>query len=400
MQKSDLALLELAVHATYRRWMRIIGIMSGTSHDAIDVAAAEFSLEDGDLILEPLGDLAVEHDPGLREALVAALPPARTTFGEVCALDTGLGRAFADAAAKGLAVLCGGDADLVVSHGQTVYHWVKEGRAHGTLQIGRPAWIAAATGLPVVADLRAADIAAGGQGAPLVPVLDVGLLRPRQAALNIGGIANITAVGEDGRVIAYDIGPGNALIDAAAREHFGRPYDKGGELAASGTVDAALLGRLLDEPYYRLPAPKSTGKELFHSAYVGDPGLSGTDLIATLTELTAHVIAADAARLGVRTVYASGGGVCNPVLMGRIRDLAQGAFDLRDTAELGIPSDAKEAYAFALLGWLTWHGLPGALPAVTGATRAAVLGSITPGTAPLRLPEPLPGWSGRIRVRT
>ncbi|WP_285665233.1 anhydro-N-acetylmuramic acid kinase [Actinorhabdospora filicis] len=378
--------------------MRIIGIMSGTSHDAIDVAAAEFTHTDGELRLRPLGDLSVEHDPDLREALVAALPPARTSFAEVCALDTRLGRAFADAAAKGLAVLCDGEADLVVSHGQTVYHWVADGHAHGTLQIGQPAWIAAATGLPVVADLRSADIAAGGQGAPLVPVLDAGLLRPGQAALNIGGIANITAIGDAGDVTAYDLGPGNALIDAAAREHFGLPFDDGGLLASAGSVDAALLLRLIDEPYYRMPPPKSTGKELFHGGYVANPGLSGADLIATLTELTARVITTEAVWLGVREVYASGGGVRNPVLMGRVRDLAEGRFELRETDELGVPADAKEAYAFALLGWLTWHGLPGALPSVTGASRAAVLGSITPGTAPLRLPEPLPGWSGRIRV--
>src|ERR1043165_5049788 len=165
--------------------MRIIGIMSGTSHDAIDVAAADFSYADGVLRLTPLGDLSAEHDPDLRAAVVATLPPAKTTIGDVCELDTRPGQAFGAAAARGLAELCDGRADLVVSHGQTVFHWVAEGRAHGTLQLGQPAWIAAATGLPVLSDLRSADIAAGGQGAPLVPVLDAGLLAPGQAALNI-----------------------------------------------------------------------------------------------------------------------------------------------------------------------------------------------------------------------
>ncbi|GIG70621.1 anhydro-N-acetylmuramic acid kinase [Phytomonospora endophytica] len=380
--------------------MRIIGIMSGTSHDAIDVAAADFSYTDGILRLTPLGDLAVEHDPRLRAAVVAVLPPAKTTIGDVCELDTRLGRAFGAAAARGLAELCEGHADLVVSHGQTVFHWIEGTRAHGTLQLGQPAWIAAATGLPVLSDLRAADIAAGGQGAPLVPVLDAGLLAPGQAALNIGGIANLTAVAADGAVTAYDIGPGNALIDAAARVHFGLAYDKGGALAVRGTVDEALLARLLAEPYYRLPAPKSTGKELFHGGYLDDLGWTGDphDLLATLTELTAATIADAVAAHGSRIVYASGGGVHNPLLRARIWARGEGRFELRETGDLGIPVDAKEAYAFALLGWLSAHGLPGALPEATGASRAAVLGSLTAGVQPLRLPEPLGEWSGRIVV--
>jgi len=380
--------------------MRIIGIMSGTSHDAIDVAAADFAYTDGVLRLTPLGDLAVDHDPELRSAVVAALPPAKTTIGDVCELDTRLGQAFGAAAARGLAELCDGRADLVVSHGQTVFHWVADGRAHGTLQLGQPAWIAAATGLPVLSDLRSADIAAGGQGAPLVSVLDAGLLAPGQVALNIGGIANLTAVSPDGPVTAYDIGPGNALIDAAARAHFGVPYDKGGALAVRGTVDEALLARLLAEPYYHLPAPKSTGKELFHAGYLDALRFDGEphDLLATLTELTAATIADAVASHGSTVVYASGGGVHNPLLRARIWARGEGRFELRETGELGLPVDAKEAYAFALLGWLTAHGLPGALPEVTGASRAAVLGSLTAGAKPLRLPEPLEEWSGRIVV--
>ncbi|MEV0645870.1 anhydro-N-acetylmuramic acid kinase [Phytomonospora sp. NPDC050363] len=380
--------------------MRIIGIMSGTSHDAIDVAAAEFTHTGAELRLKPLGDLAVEYDPDLRAAVVAALPPAKTTIGDVCELDARLGRAFGAAAARGLAELCDGRADLVVSHGQTVFHWVADGRAHGTLQLGQPAWIAAATGLAVLSDLRSADIAAGGQGAPLVPVLDAALLAPGQAALNIGGIANLTAIAADGTVTAYDIGPGNALVDAAARRHFGLAYDEGGALAARGTVDEALLDRLLAEPYYRLPAPKSTGKELFHPGYLDALDWHGEahDLLATLTELSAATIAEALAGQGAAVVFASGGGVHNPLLRSRILVRGDRRFELRETGELGVPVDAKEAYAFALLGWLTAHGLPGALPEVTGASRAAVLGSLTPGTTPLRLPEPLEGWGGRVVV--
>jgi anhydro-N-acetylmuramic acid kinase len=367
--------------------VRIIGLMSGTSYDAIDVAAAEFRAEGEVLRLRRLGELSVDHDPALRERIAAALPPAATTVGEVCRLDTQLGRAFGAAAARGLAELCGGVADLVVSPGQTVYHWVEDGAARGTLQLGSPAWVAAATGLPVVADLRSADVARGGQGAPLVPAFDALLLGRGEAALNLGGIANLT-VPPGG----WDVGPANALIDAAARRYYGQDCDVDGRHAAAGAVDPELLAALLGEPYYAAPPPKSTGKELFDAAYL-DRYLRGgerpDDVLATLTELTARTVADACHAAGVRTVYAGGGGVRNPVLMERLRARADGRFRLARTDELGVPAQYREAYAFALLGWLTWHGLPGSLPAVTGAREPAVLGSITPGRR-RHVPPPTP----------
>jgi anhydro-N-acetylmuramic acid kinase len=371
--------------------MRVVGLISGTSYDAIDVAAAEFAVDGDELRLRPLGHLDVPHEPDVRAAIAAALPPATTSAEALCQLDTRLGQAFGAAAARGVAELCGGRADLVASHGQTVYHWVSGGHALGTLQLGQPAWIAEATGLPVVSDLRARDIARGGHGAPLVPVFDTLLLPPGpapRAALNLGGIANMTVIRPDGSVFAYDLGPANALADAAAQALTGAPYDEGGRLAAAGTVHTGLLAALLAEPYYAAPPPKSTGKELFHVGYLkshldGLP-LPVEDVLATVTELTARVVAADCARYGVVEVIASGGGTSNPTLMGRIAAL--GDYAVRTIDEVGVPSDAKEAYAFALLGWLTWHQLPGALPAATGARSAAVLGSITPGATPLTLP--------------
>ncbi|GAA4211527.1 anhydro-N-acetylmuramic acid kinase [Actinocatenispora rupis] len=381
---------------------RVIGLMSGTSYDAIDVAAAEFTADGDTLLLRPLGALSIPYEPATRDAIAAVLPPAPTTIEAVCRLTTDLGHTYAGAAGRALAELCGGTADLVCSHGQTVYHWVSDGRALGTLQLGQPAWLAAATGLPVVSDVRSADVAAGGQGAPLVPAFDALLLAPdpggpRRAALNLGGIANITVLSDD-TVLGYDTGPANALVDVACARWFGEPYDDGGRHAAAGTVLPDLLAALLAEPYYAAPAPKSTGKELFHPEYL-DGFLSGdergADVVATLTELTARTVADQLRAHRIAEVVAAGGGLRNPVLTARIAELAGCRLDSID--RYGIDPDAKEAYAFALLGWLTWHGLPGALPSVTGASRAAVLGSVTPGTAALRLPEPA-AMPSRLRI--
>ncbi|MGW3118872.1 anhydro-N-acetylmuramic acid kinase [Streptomyces sp. NPDC001107] len=373
--------------------MRVIGLMSGTSYDAIDAAAAELRLDGDSLVLEPLGMVSDAYDEELREALAAALPPAATSLAEVCRLDTGIGQAFAAAAVRADRELCGGQAELVASHGQTVYHWADGGKVHGTLQLGQPAWIAEATGLPVVADFRPRDIAAGGQGAPLVGLVDLLWLRGRPGtpvALNLGGIANLTA--PDGT--AFDTGPACALIDAAARGFSGgtMAYDVDGALAARGTVHEPLLRRLLEEPYYALPAPKTTGKELFHLGYLRDAlagfgTLRAEDVVATLTMLTARTVADAVLTLGATEVIASGGGVRNPVLMGMLGQRLPGT-PLRASDELGLASDAKEAYAFAVLGFLTAHGLAGTEPASTGARHASVLGSITPGQDGLRLPPP------------
>ncbi|WP_282791830.1 anhydro-N-acetylmuramic acid kinase [Streptomyces sp. CC224B] len=376
--------------------MRVIGLMSGTSYDAIDAGAVDLDLDGDRLVMTPLGLISRGYDDALRSALATALPPAATTLADVCRLDTLIGQAFAAAAVEADRELCDGRAELVASHGQTVYHWVADGQVRGTLQIGQPAWIAEATGLPVVADFRPRDVAAGGQGAPLVSLVDQMWLRGRAGtpvALNLGGIANITA--PDGT--AYDTGPANALIDAAVRELTpeGRAahlaYDRGGELAACGTVHEELLARLLDEPYYALPAPKTTGKELFHPAYLrqalrGFEGLAAEDVVATLTRLTALTVAAAVRATGATEVLASGGGVRNPALMAILREELGPAVPVRRSDDLGLPSAAKESYAFAVLGFLTAHGLPGTVPASTGARHPSVLGSITPGRAGLRLP--------------
>ncbi|MFJ8076902.1 anhydro-N-acetylmuramic acid kinase [Streptomyces sp. NPDC096176] len=377
--------------------MRVVGLMSGTSFDAIDAAAADIALVDGTLVVTPLGMLGERYDDELRAALAAALPPAATTMAQVCRLDTRIGQAFAAAAVRADRELCAGRAELIASHGQTVYHWVEDGRVHGTLQLGQPAWIAEATGCPVVADFRPRDVAAGGQGAPLVSLVDVLWLRGRPGvpvALNLGGIANVTAAGASGDPVAFDTGPANALIDAAVTDLTGgrAVYDEDGALAAAGQVHAPLLERLLREPYYRLPPPKTTGKELFHADHLraalsGFEALAAEDVVATLTRLTARTVADAVRPLGASEVIASGGGTRNPALMSTLRAELAGT-PLRTSDELGVPAAAKEAYAFAVLGFLAVHGLAGTVPACTGAREARVLGSLTPGNRPLVLPPP------------
>jgi anhydro-N-acetylmuramic acid kinase len=374
--------------------VKVLGLISGTSHDGIDAAVVDFTL-DGDVLHGHVtAATSTPYDPALRARIRAALPPAATTLAEVCALDTLIGQAFADAAEMITAAAT--PVDAACSHGQTVYHWVDQHgvdgtRALGTLQIGQPAWIAERLGVPVVSDVRIRDITAGGQGAPLVSYLDTLLLAGlpgHPAALNLGGIANVTLPGR----LAWDTGPANALIDAAVLRTGAHPagYDVDGALAARGRVDEQLLTELLAEPYYRLPPPKSTGKELFHDGYL-DAALARpivpADLVATLTALTARTVADAVRGAGVDTLVVSGGGAANPTLMAMLAAQLPGV-RLVPSADLGAPQDAKEAIAFALIGWQTLHGLPGTLPACTGASGPRVLGTITPGADPLRLPAP------------
>jgi anhydro-N-acetylmuramic acid kinase len=387
--------------------MRVVGMISGTSMDGIDVAAADLTMHGGVVELWPLGAKSIPYEPSLRADLAAMLPPAATTAAEVCRLDNLVGVAFAEAAAVGIAELAGGAVDLVVSHGQTIFHWVDdEGRPRGTLQIGQPAWIAETTGAPVVADLRARDVAAGGHGAPLAGLFDHLLLAgsaETTAALNLGGIANLTIVDPSGTTVAFDTGPASALIDAAVSHVSGgaERYDRDGARARRGQVDRELLDRLLDEPYYRRPPPKSTGKELFNLPYlierVGNRAIADDDLIATVTALTAATVADACRDHAVRRLVVSGGGAANPVLM----ELLAGelpATSITTIDELGIPADAKEAYFFALLGFLTVHQVAGNLPSATGASRPVVLGCVLPGRSGFPRCEPASAPPWRILV--
>lgn len=388
-----------------------MGLLSGTSMDGVDVAAADLRLASETVELRPLGHIEIAYPPRFREALLEALPPGHCSARELCRLDAHVGQSFAAAARQGLAALADGHADLVASLGQTLYHWVEDGRARGTLQLGQAAWIAEATGLPVISDLRARDVAAGGQGAPLAGVLDALWLAADSehpnVALNIGGIANITVVGGD-EPLAYDTGPGNALLDAAATmvTRGTSAQDTDGAIAARGAVRADLLDALLADPYFGTPPPKSTGKEHFNDDYLrhvlsGLPEVGDADLLATLTELTASTIVRECRIHHAGKVIASGGGVGNPVLMAALhRLLIEYGIELTTSDALGLPSAGKEAYLTALLGFLGWNGLPGNVPGTTGARGPRVLGSITPGRHPLRLPEPAAQPARGLRILT
>ena len=394
--------------------MRVLGLMSGTSFDAVDAAVVDFRYSGGVLTARVVWSCETPMPAATKAQLRAILPPAEVSLETLVSLDTSLGKLFAEVAARAQRDCSGIDA--ICSHGQTVFHWVKDGKAQGTLQIGQPAWIAQATGLPVVADIRARDIAAGGQGAPLVSFLDALLLQNLAdeydatvaAALNLGGIANVTVLDTaTNSVSAWDTGPASALIDAcvADRGLSPRGFDEGGTLAAAGTFNHTLLEILLGEPYYQRPAPKSTGKELFNLHYVnsalqethrrtGSSGktLNDADVVATLTELTAETVAASLAESGAQAVMVSGGGARNTTLMTRLQEKLPGV-PLVPTERVGVSTDMKEALLCALIGWCTLHGVPATLPGVTGASDTVVLGSITPGNGPLVLPEP----SGPIR---
>jgi anhydro-N-acetylmuramic acid kinase len=394
--------------------MRVLGCMSGTSADGIDIACADLSMHGQELLAGYRGLTSVPFSPALRSLIGQVLPPARPGAGAVCELHAELGRAYARAFATARDELAVGQADLAVLHGQTVFHWVSpEGTALGTLQVGSAAEVAAALGIPVVSDLRSRDLASGGQGAPLVAMFDKLLLSgerhggtaaaaaPRAAA-NLGGIANLTVVANGEVQIGYDVGPAGALMDPAAALASGGTlaFDDGGKLAAVGTVSPELLARLRADRYYQLRPPRSTGREHFNASYL-DAALAGLHpaptadgVCATVTRLLVDLLADAARRHGLSDLVLSGGGSQNATTLAWLRAALPGTA-VRTSDELGVPAQAKEALAFAVLGYLTWHSLPGSVPAATGARTPSVLGSITPGAGPLVLPPPAgvaPAW--------
>jgi anhydro-N-acetylmuramic acid kinase len=376
--------------------MNVIGLMSGTSMDGIDAALCELARDGDTLRLRVVAFATAPYEPALRERIARLLPPHSGATAEVCELTMLIGEAFAQAA---LAVVRAAGVpmeaiDLIGSHGQTVYHQVAPGAVRSSLQLGAPAVIAERTGCTVVADFRPRDIAAGGQGAPLVPYLDALLFRHPQrarAVQNIGGMANVTYLPPAGgaSVLAFDTGPGNVLIDEAVRllTDGAETFDRDGRRAARGQVDAALLREWLAHPFFRQPPPKSTGREAWGVAEARrfvtqgqGRGIRPDDIVATLTALTAHSIAEAYERfLGpVNDVLVCGGGTRNPSLLQMLQAALPGAA-IRPVDDLALDAGAKEAVAFAVLAYATLHGWPNNLPAATGAAHPAVLGSLTPG---------------------
>lgn len=359
-----------------------IGLISGTSADGIDAALVRFAPR-----CELLLGRTFPWEPALRERLVALGQGGDiASLDELGMLDVAVAEAFA-AAALALAAEAGmpaGRIRAIGSHGQTLRHR-PQARCPFTLQIGDGSVIAERTSIATACDFRRRDMAAGGQGAPLVPAFHAALLNASdedRAVLNLGGIGNYTLLPCAGDVRGFDTGPANALMDAWCLRHAGAAYDADGRLAAAGQVDAALLARLLDEPWFALPPPKSTGREQFHLDWV-EARLRGhervEDVQATLLELTA-VTAADALKAtqpSTTRVLACGGGVHNPLLMARIAAHLPG-IRIESTALHGLDPDYVEAMAFAWLARETLAGRPGNLPAVTGAREPRVLGVVHP----------------------
>ncbi|MBJ6985732.1 anhydro-N-acetylmuramic acid kinase [Luteimonas sp. MC1750] len=359
--------------------------MSGTSADGIDAALVDFEHHAADA--RPVLRFARTYawDPALRGRLVAlGQQDATLALDEVGRLDVAIGRAFADAALRALddSGTAAGDVVAIGSHGQTLRH-DPHGALPFTLQLGCAATIAERTGITTVAGFRARDVAAGGQGAPLVPALHAALLHdasePR-AVLNLGGIANLTLLPASGPVRGFDTGPANGLMDAWCLQHRGEAYDRGGAFAASGRVDAPLLARLLAEPWFAEPPPKSTGRDRFHLDWVAsrlDGHEAPADVQATLLALTARSVA-DALRAtqpDTARVIACGGGVHNPALMAALAVALPGVV-VESTSAHGLDPDAIEAMAFAWLARETLAGRPGNLAAVTGAAGPRILGAI------------------------
>ncbi len=364
-----------------------LGLISGTSADGIDAALVRFDDDHAHARPTLLHGRTHAWHPALRERLVALGQQAQAlTLDEVGELDVRIGHAFAAAALATLrdAGLTARDITAIGSHGQTLRHH-PHGDAPFTLQLGDAHAIAERCGIPVVADFRRRDVAAGGHGAPLVPAFHAATLHAPdedRAVLNLGGIANLTLLPARGTVRGFDTGPANGLMDAWCQRHTGTAYDAGGTFAAQGRVDGPLLARLLAEPWFAAPPPKSTGRDRFHLDWV-EAALAGTeapaDVQATLLALTARSVA-DALRAtqpGTRRVIACGGGVHNQLLMAALAEAMPDAA-IESSGVHGLDPDFVEAMAFAWLAREHLAGRPGNLPAVTGAAGPRVLGAFYP----------------------
>ncbi len=425
--------------------MLVLGMMSGTSADGIDAALARISGAPPNLNAKLMGHTSLKFPAGLRKEILRVAEQHPTTAGELSQLNFRLGEVFADAALAACRKfrVSPRRISLIGSHGQTIFHQGRSTPCFGsptasTLQIGEPSVIAARTGITTVGDFRPADIALGGQGAPLVPYVDYLLYRHAKlgrVALNLGGIANITVIpanAKPSQVLAFDTGPANMLIDALV-QHFTRGshrFDKDARLAKSGQIDRYLIRRLLRDPYLKQPPPKSTGREYYGHAYVqklialaSRKKIRPNDLLYTVTVFTAYSIINALHRFvfpkhKINEIIVSGGGAQNPLIFEQLIMFAMSGADpleyysnppsrkiviemrapdparaaqpqatkslpehslisIVPSSQFGIPEDAKEAFAFALLAYETFHQRPSNLPSATGARGPAILGKIS-----------------------
>ena len=384
--------------------MIVAGVMSGTSADGINVALVKISQAKSAKrpSLRIIGTSESAYPPSVRRAVLSFMNAEHVSVADLARLNFLLGDLYADAILR-TSRKFGVTITLAGCHGQTLYHQGQAANYLGrkvsvTWQTGEPAVIAAKVGAPVVSDFRPADMAAGGKGAPLVPFLDYFWFRHKKigrVVLNLGGIANLTAIpaaASPEQVVAFDTGPGNMVIDALMDRLFGKRYDDNGNVAEAGMVIDSCLSKILREPFFRTKPPKTAGREEFGREFVenfiklcgrGNTQERKQNLVATATALTAYSITNALRRFvlpggSFRELIVSGGGCHNSALMAMLANLAQPlGLELHTTDEFGLPSDAKEAVAFALLAYQTWNRRPSNIPSATGAKRSAILGKIS-----------------------
>jgi anhydro-N-acetylmuramic acid kinase len=378
----------------------VVGLMSGTSLDGIDAVLVRIRGAGPATRFQQLAYVRTPFPRGVRKLILKNSYPGTSRVDEIARLNMLLAELYTDAVR---AVMRAGkkrmkDLDLIGSHGQTVQHLPRPATMFGrtiraTLQIGDPSALAALTGVTTVGDFRVADMALGGQGAPLVPYFDWLVFRSRtknRVLLNIGGIANVTVLPKNsgpGGVFAFDTGPGNMVVDSLMHEFYGKPFDLGGRTAARGDVSLELFSTMMRHPYLRTRPPKSTGREEFGPGYVTTllrraKGYAREDIIATASQFTAFAIYEGYKRFVLRTMVAdevivSGGGARNTYMMDELRRYFDGA-PVRPVEHFGIAAEAKEAICFAVLAHETMAGRPSNLPGVTGARKPVVLGKICP----------------------
>ncbi len=391
--------------------MVVAGVMSGTSADGVDVALCRISPakdEGGVPRVKLIGHAEFGYSKAVRAAVLSAMDAKAVSVAELSRLNWRLGAIYADCVEKAAAKF-GVKVGLVGCHGQTVYHQGAVAKYLGsdvrcTWQMGEASVVAERLRVPVVSDFRPADMAAGGQGAPLVPMLDYVMFRSakvNRVLQNLGGIGNLTAIPAGagvGDLMAFDTGPGNMVIDACMERLYGKSFDRGGAVARRGKVIPSVVARILERRYFSAPPPKSCGREEFGAGFAAQfislcrrAGGGDADVVATATALTAESVFVGYrqfvwAHLGVAAPLAktefvvAGGGTKNAALMGMLHEGLQPlGVKVRLTEELGVPGQAKEGVAFALLAWLSWFGLPGNVPAATGAARDVVLGKVSHG---------------------
>ena len=387
--------------------MIVAGVMSGTSADGINVALVRFASSRTGRASRPsphqgftlLAHAEYPFPVAVRRPILETMNAELAHVADLARLNFLLGELYAEAVSKTARKHCAKLA-LVGCHGQTLYHQGQASPFLGrklavTWQTGEGAVIAARLGVPVVSDFRPSDMAAGGKGAPLVPFLDYSLYRSQRIgriAQNIGGIANLTAIPAGAslrQLVAFDTGPGNMVIDAVMEDLFGRRYDRDGKVAASGQVQEGVITQLMRESFFRQKPPRTAGREEFGREYVGRflricRGAGKPDVVATATALTARSIANAIQHFvlrhqkNYRELIVSGGGARNPTLLAMLRsELAPLGIELRSSDEFGVPTEAKEAVAFAVLAHETWHRRPSNVPSATGAKRPAILGKIS-----------------------